>query len=361
MNNYENLLQELLFGAKELISKANNVSDQFDMSIRLAEQVTKAIKVMNKKQMVVQTQEVIMQPVVEEEETIDAVKQAHLALSKEQYEKVLGYKISQAAYDEYVDIFNRQAAGEEMNLWIPDPDGLQSIPEKAIVTLAVQENPTYKHLFVSDNAKEDINQLFEEESEKVEEVEDIPIPTNVTAEVAGAEVEEQNKKITRKVEDMPIEEVVEQVLAEEDNGVEIDIDENPANNEEQVIAEIDGEEMDITEQYQLIKSFNDKISYDELVERAVDWVEFGINKETYDILNFIEDTNAEVIQCKTYLAYYIDAMEIDSIVYYINYFASNIEEDEEGNEIYVNEELQLEFLNKDNISAFLEYVQQNQQ
>ena len=35
--------------------------------------------------------------------------------------------------------------------------------------------------------------------------------------------------------------------------------------------------------------------------------------------------------------------------------------DEEGNEVYVNEELQLEFLNKDNISAFLEYVQQNQQ
>jgi hypothetical protein len=175
---------------------------------------------------------------------------------------------------------------------------------------------------------------------------------DVTAEVAGAEVAEQN------IEDMSIQEVVEKVLAEEDNGVEIDIDEEPM--PAQVIAEIDGEDMDITEQFKLIKEFNNELSYDEAVERAVDWVEFGINKETYDILNFIENKNAEIIQCKTYLAYYIDAMEIDSIVYYINYFASNIEEDEEGNEIYVNDELQLEFLNEDNIGAFLEYVQQLQ-
>lgn len=350
MKNYENLLQDLLFGAKELIAKANNVSDQFDMSIRLAEQVTKAIKVMNKNQMVVNTQEVVMQPNVENE-VIEAVKQVHFALSKEQYEEKVGYPISQAAYDEYVDIFNRQAAGEEINLWIPDPDGIQPVPEGAIVSLAVQENPMYKHLFVKEESEEEPMAVEEEveEAKEAEEVVDIPIPTNVTAEVAGAEVAE-----------LTIEEVVEKVLAEEDNGVEIDIDENPANNEEQVIAEIDGEEMDITEQYQLIKSFNDKISYDELVERAVDWVEFGINEETYHILNFIEDKNAEIIQCKTYLAYYIDAMEMDSIVYYINYFASNIEEDEEGNEVYVNDELQLEFLNEDNISAFLEYVQQLQ-
>lgn len=347
MKNYESLLQELLFGAKDLIDKANNVSDQFDMSIRLAEQVTKAIKVMNKSQLVVHTQEVNMQP-VEKEEAIDAIKQVHLALSKEQYEDAVGYPISQAAYDEYVDIFNRQAAGEEINLWLPDLDGLQPIPEGSIVTLAVQENPMYKHLFVSNNDKEDINQLSEEESEKVEEVDDIPIPTNVTAEVAGAEVSE-----------LTIEEVVEKVLSEEDEGVEIDIDEDPV--PKQVVAEIDGEDMDITDQFNMMKEFNKNLSYDEAVERAVDWVEFGINKETYDILNFIEDNSAEVIQCKTYLAYYIDAMSVDDIVYYINYFASNIDEDEEGNEVYVNDELQLEFLNADNISAFLEYVQQNQQ
>ena len=118
--------------------------------------------------------------------------------------------------------------------------------------------------------------------------------------------------------------------------------------------------MDVTEQYNLIKAYNANLTHDELLERAVDWVEFGINKETYDILNFIEDKDAEIMQCKTYLAYYIDAMSVDDIVYYINYFASNIDEDEEGNEVYVNDELQLEFLNEDNLSAFLEYVQQLQ-
>ena len=344
MNKYENLLQELLFGAKELIGKTKSVSDQFDMSIKLAEQVTKAMKVMNQGQVVVHTQEVV-KPV--ENEVMEAVKQVYLPMTKAKYEEVMGYKISQAAYDEYVDIFNRQAAGEDLKLWLPDPDGIQPIPEGVIVTLAVQENPMYKHLF---EEKEEV-----EEQEEVEiEEDDIPIPTNVTAEVAGAEVAEE-------IENMTIEEVVKKVLAEEDNGVEIDIDEDPVAEEpEQVVAEIDGEELDITEQYNLIKSFNTELGYDDTVERAVDWIEFGINKETYDLLNFIEDESAEIIQCKTYLAYYIDAMEIDSIVYYINYFASNIEEDEEGNEVYVNEELQLEFLNKDNISAFLEYVQQNQ-
>lgn len=354
MNKYEQLLQELLFGAKDLIGQTKSVADQFDMSIRLAEQVTKAMKVMDKGHMVVNTQEVVMQPVVTEE-VMEAVKQVHLPMSQEQYEKVLGYEISQAAYDEYVDIFNRQAAGEEINLWIPDPDGIQPIPEGAVVTLAMQENPRYKHLFVSDNPKEDINQLFEEEQEEEEVVVETALPTDVTAETAGAEVVDE-------LENMTVEEVVEKVLAEEDNGVEIDIDEDPVAEEpQQVVAEIDGEELDITEQYNLMKSFNAELEYDEAVERAVDWIEFGINKETYDLLNFIEDKNAEIIQCKTYLAYYIDAMEIDSIVYYINYFASNIEEDEEGNEVYVNDELQLEFLNEDNISAFLEYVQQNQQ
>ena len=345
MNNYENLLQELLFGAKELINKANNVSDQFDMSIRLAEQVTKAIKVMNN-QIVVQTQEAVVEPAVEDK-VVETVKQVHLALSKEQYENAVGYPISQAAYDEYVDIFNRQAAGEEINLWIPDPDGLQPIPEGAIVTLAVQENPMYKHLF---EEKEEIVEEEVVEEEPVAE-EEIPMPTNVTAEVAGAEVAEE-------IENMTVEEVVEKVLAEEDNGVEIDIDSDPVL--AQVVVEIDGEDMDITEQYNLMKELNKNLSHDEAIERASDWVEFGINKETYDILNFIEDKDAEIMQCKTYLAYYIDAMEIDSIVYYINYFASNIEEDEEGNEVYVNDELQLEFLNEDNIGAFLEYVQQLQ-
>ena len=332
MKNYENLLQDLLFGAKDLIDKANNVSDQFDMSIRLAEQVTKAMKVMNK-QVAVQTQEVVV-----EDKAVEVVKQVALALSKEQYEEMLGYSISNAAYDEYVDIFNRQAAGEKINLFIPDPDGLMPIPEGAVVSLAVQENPAYKQ---------------QQEEELVEQVEA----------VLEEEVEEtigEQEEVANDIDNMTVEEVVEQVLSQEDNGVEIDIDEDPSNEPDQVFAEIDEERVDITEQYNLMKKFNNNLNYDDAVERAAEWVEFGIDKETYDILNFIEDKSSEIIQCKTYLAYYINAMEMDSIVYYINYFASNVEEDEEGNEVYVNDELQLEFLNEDNISAFLEYIQQLQ-
>ena len=338
MNKYSKLLDELLMNANDLIKQASSVNDKFDMTIRLAEQVRKAMNV--------SPVQVVQQPVVEAEQEQE-VEEVQI-MTKKQYEKLLGYKISKDAYEEYKDIQRRIADGEKLNLWIPDPDGLCPIPADVIVSLAVQENPMYKHLF--EEQEEVVEETVEEESE-VETEAEVELPTE-EEEIVGGEV-------AKEIEDMTVEEVVEHVLAQEDNGIEIDIDADPV--PEQVIAEIDGEDMDITEQYNLMVELNKNLSYDEAVERAVDWVEFGINKETYDLLNFIEDESADLIQCKTYLAYYIDAMEIDSIVYYINYFASNIEEDENGEEVYVNDELQLEFLNKDNINAFLEYVQQNQQ
>ena len=329
MNNYENLLQELLFGANELIKQTKNVNDKFDMTIRLAEQVRKALK-LNIVPMPVQQIEI--EEVPQMEEVVEQIEE-YLVKSKKQYEKMLGYKISNEAYQEYKEIQERLKNGEQLNLWIPDPDGLCPMPADAIVTLAIKENPALKHLF-----EEKVEEPNEEE--QVEE----PEINNV--------VEEEPVELT-------VEQAIETALNAEDNGVEIDIDEDPA--PEQVIAEIDGEQMDITEQYNFIKELNNELTYDEAVERAVDWIEFGIQEETYNMLSFIENKSVDIIQCKTYLAYYIDAMEVDSIVYYINYFASNIEEDENGEEVYVGEELQLEFLNEDNINAFLEYVQQNQQ
>ena len=328
MNNYKNLLDELLMNAKGCIDQVNSVSDKFDMSIRLAEQVIKAMKLNNVAVEPIQT--VVEEKVEEPQEEV--VVEIEKPLTKKEYEKLLGYKISKEAYDEYKDYQKRMANGETFNFWMPDPEGLCPIPADVIVTLAVKENPELKHLF----------------EEKVEEESEVEI-----------EIEEPVEEVVEEPQELTVEEALE-VAEEAPEGVEIDIDEDPAQ-ELNCIAEVDGEQMDVTEQYNLIKAYNANLTHDELLERAVDWVEFGINKETYDMLNFIEDESADLIQCKTYLAYYIDAMEIDSIVYYINYFASNIEEDENGEEIYVNEELQLEFLNKDNISAFLEYVQQNQQ
>ena len=192
MNKYENLLNDLLFGAKDLIDQTKSVADKFEMSVKLAKEVRKAMEVMNQPVNVAQAE----QPMVEQ---IAAQKQVHLALDKEQYEKVLGYKISQAAYDEYVDIFNRQAAGEEINLWIPDPDGIQSIPEGARVSLAIQESPMYKHLF-KEEQEEQQEEVVVEEPVAIEE-DEIPIPTNVTAEVA------------EEIENMSVEEVVKKSYA----------------------------------------------------------------------------------------------------------------------------------------------------
>ena len=328
MNNYKNLLDELLMNAKGCIEQVNSVSDKFDMSIRLAEQVIKAMKLNN---IVVEPIQTVVEEKVEESQE-EVVIEIEKPLTKKEYEKLLGYKISKEAYDEYKDYQKRMANGETFNFWMPDPEGLCPIPADVIVTLAVKENPELKHLF----------------EEKVEEESEVEI-----------EIEESVEEIIEEPQELTVEEALE-VAEDAPEGVEIDIDEDPAQ-ELNCIVEIDGEQIDVTEQYNLMKTYNANLTHDELLERAVDWIEFGINKETYDMLNFIEDESVDLIQCKTYLAYYIDAMEIDSIVYYINYFASNIEEDENGEEIYVNEELQLEFLNKDNISAFLEYVQQNQQ
>lgn len=328
MNNYKNLLDELLMNAKGCIEQVNSVSDKFDMSIRLAEQVIKAMKLNN---VVVEPIQTVVEEKVEEPQE-EVVVEIEKPLTKKEYEKLLGYKISKEAYDEYKDYQKRMANGETFNFWMPDPEGLCPIPADVIVTLAVKENPELKHLF----------------EEKVEEESEVEI-----------EIEEPVEEVVEEPQELTVEEALE-VAEDAPEGVEIDIDEDPAQ-ELNCIVEIDGEQIDVTEQYNLMKTYNANLTHDELLERAVDWIEFGINKETYDMLNFIEDESADLIQCKTYLAYYIDAMEIDSIVYYINYFASNIEEDENGEEVYVNEELQLEFLNKDNISAFLEYVQQNQQ
>ena len=326
MNNYVELLNQLLENANGLISQASSVNDKFDMSIRLAEQVINAIKVSN----------VDLSPVVnvQQEEVVQVVKEVEKVLTKKQYEKLLGYKISKEAYEEYLDYQDRMAKGETFNFWIPDEDGLMPVPEGAIVTLAVKENPAL--------------QKVEEEQEEEIVVDETPFEEVIEEE----SVKEEEQELT-------IEQAVEQALAEPD-GVEIDIDADPAAEEEELdfLAVVGEETIDVSEQYNIIKGLNANLTHEELKDRAVDWIEFSINKETYDLLNFIEDEDAEIIQAKSYLAYYIDAMEMDGIVYYINYFAANIEEDEEGNEVYVNEELQLEFLNKDNINAFLEYVQQ---
>ena len=122
----------------------------------------------------------------------------------------------------------------------------------------------------------------------------------------------------------------------------------------QVVVETEDGQVDITEALSLL---NPEIAYDFRQDYALQIVEYG-TLETYKTLNFIEETEDEIIGYKNLVAYWIDTCELETIEYYINYFASNIDVDEEtGEETYVGEELHIDFLNSNNIKGFTEYVE----
>ena len=121
-----------------------------------------------------------------------------------------------------------------------------------------------------------------------------------------------------------------------------------------IVADENGNEVDVTEEYNVL---NPEISDDFRKEYALQIKEYG-TLETYKTLNFIEETEDEIIGYKNLVAYWIDTCELETIEYYINYFASNIDVDEEtGEETYVGEELHIDFLNSNNIKGFTEYVE----
>lgn len=121
-----------------------------------------------------------------------------------------------------------------------------------------------------------------------------------------------------------------------------------------IVTNEEGESIDVTEAYNLL---NPEISDDFRQDYALQIVEYG-TLETYKTLNFIKETEDEIIGYKNLVAYWIDTCELETIEYYINYFASNIDVDEEtGEETYVGEELHIDFLNSNNIKGFTEYVE----
>ena len=295
--------------------------------------------------------------------------------TKKQLEDWLEYKISDAAWEEYVDdaryVFEN---GKSRNKYIPSPG--HSIPVDAVISLYIQENPNprFQEMFADWNErknKKDQVVVEEVQEEIVEEIEEVEIPTDVTPENAGGEVvEEANriKQITEKIvndEEVSVDELLEVVESNMEDLVVEEIDPEKVLNQVEemstIMATINDEEYDITEQYNFVKNLNEKLTHDEILERASEMFEFGISEEVYNRFASIEDANVDLVQVKTYLGYYLNEWQEDNVVYYINYFASNIEEDDNGNEVYVNDELQLDFLNKDNATAFLEYLQQNEE
>ncbi len=78
--------------------------------------------------------------------------------------------------------------------------------------------------------------------------------------------------------------------------------------------------------------------------------------EEYAMLSTVNDVSNEVVEHKMFVANWIHEDDLETVELYINYFASNIEEDENGDAMYVGEELHLDFLNENNIAGFIDYI-----
>ena len=80
-----------------------------------------------------------------------------------------------------------------------------------------------------------------------------------------------------------------------------------------------------------------------------------LSKE-FELLSNINNINDEIIEHKIFVANWIHEDDLETVELYINYFASNIEEDENGDAMYIGEELHLDFLNENNIADFIDYI-----
>ena len=418
MNKYYNeMLKELVMDARALLEKADGVNNKFHMSVELIKAVVEVAKLEQPvvvqapvQQVPVQVQEAPAS--IEEEFEPEEPEEVAIVdetpcfsdskpLTKEHYRKFIfdncGYIPSDKCYEEYCILWERRGTEDELCEFIPDNLGLNPIPEDAYVPLAIKEWPIYKEFFapggVYANHVNKVN-LFNEEEPVVEEIVEEPVEETVeevVEETVEIEIDDEEEvveeeidvndleAIKTKLEPMSVDEVAEYVatLPEDvrtnlitegaDDSLEAEYKMDPDGTitrvdvPEEIFVEIEGEQYDAKDAYVFIKSLNDKLTHEELLERASDWIEFAIEEETYNKLTTIEDSSADLILCKTYLAYYMQALTEETVLYYLNYFANNIEDDENGEEVYVNEEILLDFLNSDNIEAFIEYIQINQQ
>ena len=196
---------------------------------------------------------------------------------------------------------------------------------------SIKENKAKEPVVVEEDEPEEV---VEEQEEVVEEE-----PEEELQEVSMDEVVKAGVDLKPEV-------AAEQAVNLEQE--EIDLDENnPV-----VVVNEEGNEVDVTEEFNVL---NPEISEDFRKEYALQIKEYG-TLETYKTLNFIEEVDDEIIGYKNLVAYWIDTCELETMEYYVNYFASNVEVDENGEETYVGEELHIDFLNANNVKGFTEYV-----
>ena len=206
--------------------------------------------------------------------------------------------------------------------------------------------PQGKESIKENKAKEPVVEEPEEEEESEviidEEPEEEVVEEDEPEEVSMDELVEAGADLDPAV-------AAEQAVELEQEEVQLD-EEEPSNI---VVQDEEGNEIDVTEEFNVL---NPEISADFRKDYALQIKEYG-TLETYKTLSFIEETEDEIIGYKNLVAYWIDTCELETIEYYVNYFASNIDVDEEtGEETYVGEELHIDFLNANNIKGFTEYV-----
>ena len=154
-----------------------------------------------------------------------------------------------------------------------------------------------------------------------------------------------------------VEEQVEEVVEESNEVASIDeVIEAGENLDPEVAAQVANElepEPVVKEQ---VEEPTDVLSSEFREQANLQIEEYGVQKE-YEQLNFIVEDAEDVVNAKILLAYWLQSCGEETMVYYLNYFMSNVEQDENGDEIYIAEELQLTELNNNNVVGFCDYVQ----
>jgi hypothetical protein len=126
----------------------------------------------------------------------------------------------------------------------------------------------------------------------------------------------------------------------------------------QVASVIEGEEVkDLEEQQQ--EEVQEEVVEEEVAEEQEEEVVVDVPEdivEEFNMLANINNVSNEVVEHKVFVANWIHEDDLETVELYINYFASNIEEDENGDAMYIGEELHIDFLNDNNIAGFIDYI-----
>lgn len=127
----------------------------------------------------------------------------------------------------------------------------------------------------------------------------------------------------------------------------------------QVASVIEGEEVDNLEEQEVEEEQEEETAEEVVEEEQQEEVVVDVPEdivEEFDMLVNINNVSNEVVEHKIFVANWIHEDDLETVELYINYFASNIEEDENGDAMYIGEELHIDFLNENNIAGFIDYI-----